>query len=497
MASSILEQIMRKKPVDRLVADTSGAGDGHGHLGRSITLFQLIMFGVGATIGTGIFFVLSEQVPVAGPAVVISFVIAAVAAGLSALCYAEMSSMIPVSGSSYSYAYATLGEGIAFFVAACLVLEYGISAAAVAVGWAEYVEKLIANITGIVLPGWMIKGPITVVDGDHPFAMAFFAEGSGLINLPAVILVMLCCVLLLRGAKESARANAIMVLVKLAVLTLFIVLAGSAFNSANFTPFFNDSGFNGVQAAAASIFFTFVGLDAVSTAGEEVVNPRRNLPIAIISALVIVTGFYVLVAFAALGVQPASAFEGQEAGLATILQNITGSTWPANLLAAGAVISIFSVTLIVLYGQSRILFAVSRDGLLPSIFHKVDPRSMTPVACTIIVAVFVSLIAAFVPSGLLWDLTSMGTLTAFTVVSAGVLILRYTQPDMPRGYRVPFGPVLPVLSIVACLYLIFKLSWMVYAITGVWVAIAALVYFGYSARNSRLEKPEGLGEAAE
>ena len=498
MASSTLERIFRKKPVDKLVADTSGAGDGHGHLGRSITLFQLTMFGVGATIGTGIFFVLSEQVPVAGPAVVISFVIAAIAAGLSALCYAEMSSMIPVSGSSYSYAYATLGEGIAFFVAACLVLEYGISAAAVSVGWAEYVEKLLFNVTGIVLPGWMTKGPITIVDGGHPFAMEFFGEGSGLINLPAVILVMLCCVLLLRGAKESARANAIMVMIKLAVLTLFIVIAGSAFDSANFTPFFNESGFNGVQAAAASIFFTFVGLDAVSTAGEEVVNPRRNLPLAIISALVIVTGFYVLVAVAALGVQPSAAFEGQEAGLATILQNITGSTWPANLLSAGAIVSIFSVTLIVLYGQSRILFAVSRDGMLPAIFHKVDARTMTPVACTVIVALFVSAIAAFVPSGLLWDLTSMGTLTAFTVVSAGVLILRYKRPDMPRGYRVPFGPVLPVLSIIACTYLILKLSFMVYAITAVWVGIAALVYFGYSARNSRLENAgaNAVGEAA-
>ncbi|PRH84415.1 amino acid permease [Labrys okinawensis] len=498
MASSLIERLTRKKPVSRLVADTADSGDGHGHLGRSITLFQLTMFGVGATIGTGIFFVLSEQVPVAGPAVVISFVIAAVAAGLSALCYAEMSSMIPVSGSSYSYAYATLGEGVAFFVAACLVLEYGISAAAVAVGWAEYVEKLLSNLTGIVLPGWMIKGPITLPDSDNPFAMAFFADGSGLINLPAVILVALCCLLLLRGSKESARTNAIMVLIKLAVLTLFIVIAGSAFNAANFTPFFGEKGFNGVQAAAASIFFTFVGLDAVSTAGEEVVNPKRNLPLAIIAALVIVTSFYVLVAVAALGVQPASQFDGQEAGLATILQNITGAAWPANLLAAGAVISIFSVTLIVLYGQSRILFAVSRDGMLPAIFHDVNPRTMTPVACTIIVSVFVALIAAFVPAGLLWDLTSMGTLVAFTVVSAGVLILRYTQPDMQRGYRVPFGPVLPILSIIACVYLILRLSGIVYAITGVWIAIAALLYFTYSARHSRLEIPDNaVGEAAQ
>jgi len=498
MPSSLGERLTRKKPVDKLVADASDTGDGHGHLGRSITLFQLTMFGVGATIGTGIFFVLSEQVPVAGPAVIISFIIAAVAAGLAALCYAEMSSMIPVSGSSYSYAYATLGEGVAFFVAACLVLEYGISAAAVAVGWAEYVEKLLSNLTGIVLPAWMTKGPITIPDGDHPFAMAFFGDGSGLINLPAVILVFLCCILLLRGSKESARTNAIMVMIKLAVLTLFIVIAGSAFDAKNFTPFMTDKGFGGVQAAAASIFFTFVGLDAVSTAGEEVVNPKRNLPLAIISALVIVTGFYIMVAIAALGVQPASQFDGQEAGLATILQNITGAAWPANLLAAGAVISIFSVTLIVLYGQSRILFAVSRDGMLPSIFHKVDPHTMTPVACTIIVALFVALIAAFVPAGVLWDLTSMGTLVAFTVVSAGVLILRFTKPEMPRGYRVPFGPVLPLLSIAACIYLILKLSWMVYAITAVWIAIAALLYFTYSARNSRLETlSNAVGEAAE
>lgn len=472
------QRLARKKPIDRFVSDTSGHG---GELGRSITLFQLTMFGVGATIGTGIFFVLSEQVPVAGPAVLLSFLLAGLAAGLTALCYAEMSSMIPVSGSSYSYAYVTLGEGVAFLVAACLILEYGVSAAAVSVGWSEYLHNLIMNVTGLELPKALLSSPF-VADG---YSLSF--GGEGVINLPAGILVFLCALLLMRCAKESARTNAIMVIIKLAVLVMFIAIAATAFNTENLTPF-SPNGFAGVSAAAGSIFFTFVGLDAVSTAGEEVENPKRNLPLAIISALLIVTGFYVLVALTALGAQPTAAFEGQEAGLATILQNITGSRLPAIVLAAGAVISVFSVTLIVLYGQTRILFAMSRDGLLPPVFHRVDPHTMTPTANTIIVACVVAAVAAFVPAGVLWDLTSMGTLVAFTVVSTGVIILRYTRPDMPRGFTVPFFPMLPILSILSCLYLISSLSSIVFMLTAAWLLLAAILYFTYSARHSLLER---------
>ena len=258
-----------------------------------------------------------------------------------------------------------------------------------------------------------------------------------------------------------------------------------------FAPF----GFAGISAAAGTIFFTYVGLDAVSTAGEEVENPKRNLPIAIIAALVIVTSLYVLVAVTAIGVQPAAAFEGQEAGLATILQNLTGSNWPALVLAIGAVISVFSVTLVVLYGQTRILFAMSRDGMIPELFHRVNPRTMSPVANTIIVALFVGAIAAFVPDAILWDLTSMGTLVAFMVVSAGVMILRQTRPDMQRGFRVPFYPVLPILSILSCLYLIYNLD-RFFELFGVWLVFAAVFYFAYSARNSRLEKPAGGHEVS-
>ena len=478
-APSLAQRLLRRKPIETFVAQSQSHGHG-AELKRSITLFQLTMFGVGATIGTGIFFVLAEQVPVAGPAVLFAFLIAGFAAGLTALCYAEMSSMIPVSGSSYSYAYATLGEGLAFMVAACLVMEYGVSAGAVAVGWSEYLHNLIMITTGYELPRALLHAPL-VAEG---YSLKF--GGDGYINLPAAILVGMCCLLLMRGSRESARANAVMVVIKLGVLALFIAIALTAFKAENFTPF-APHGFAGVSAAAGSIFFTFVGLDAVSTAGEEVENPRRNLPRAIIMALIIVISFYLLVTIAALGAQSQGMFEGQEAGLSVILQNVTGSTIPAVILSAGAVISVFSVTLVVLYGQTRVLFAMSRDGMLPPIFSRVNPHTLTPTANTIIVGCVVAAIAAFLPSAVLWDLTSMGTLVAFTVVSAGVIILRYRRPDAPRGFSVPFFPVLPILSIISCLYLISSLSSIVFKLTAIWAILAATMYIFYSSRKSILE----------
>ncbi|MBD9527745.1 amino acid permease [Paracoccus sp. PAR01] len=481
---SLGQRLLRRKPIEQFLAESrSREGDG---LRRNISLFQLTMFGVGATIGTGIFFVLAEQVPVAGPAVLVSFLIAGFAAALTALCYAEMSSMIPVAGSSYSYAYATLGEGLAFLVAACLVMEYGVSAAAVAVGWSEYLHNLLLITTGLELPRALLHAPL-VAEG---YSLHF--GGDGLINLPAAVLVFLCCILLMRGSKESARANAIMVIVKLGVLALFIALAMTAYDGQNLTPF-APHGFAGISAAAGSIFFTFVGLDAVSTAGEEVENPRRNLPRAILMALVIVLTFYLLVALFALGAQPQFMFEGQEAGLAVILQNVTGSAIPSVILSAGAVISVFSVTLVVLYGQTRVLFAMSRDGMLPKIFSRVNPRTKAPAANTVIVATAVAAIAAFMPSAVLWDLTSMGTLIAFTVVSAGVIILRYRRPDAPRGFTVPLFPLLPILSILSCLYLISSLSSIVFKLTAVWAVLAALLYVTYSSRNSALERGDQAG----
>jgi APA family basic amino acid/polyamine antiporter len=479
---TFLSRLLRKKPVELLARDMAGPEDAeHKHLKRGITPFQLTMFGVGSTIGTGIFFVLSETVPTAGPAVIVSFLMAGLVAGLTALCYAEMASMIPVSGSSYSYAYATLGEGVAFFVACCLILEYGISAAAVAVGWSGYLNEVFLIGFGSGLPPALLSGPLIVKD--HGLAFG----GDGILNLPAVILVLLCALLLIRGASESARANAIMVLIKLGILVMFIAIAATGFSAGNLQPF-APHGFAGVSTAAGVIFFTYVGLDAVSTAGEEVENPKRNLPLAIIAALVIVTTLYVLVAVTGLGVQPAAEFAGQEAGLAVILKNLTGSDWPALVLAGGAVISVFSVTLVVLYGQTRILFAMSRDGLLPELFYRVNPSTLSPVACTVVVGIFVALIAAFVPNAVLWELTSMGTLVAFTVVSAGVMVLRHTRPDMPRGFRVPFYPVLPLSSIASCIYLVTTLNPHTYELFAVWLVIGGVFYLGYGMRHSRLER---------
>lgn len=478
--SRFTERLMRRKPVGSFAgAETEhGGGEngdgGDGNLRRSMGLFELTSLGIGATIGTGIFIVLTEAVPDAGPAVVLSFVIAGITAALTALCYAELASTIPVSGSSYSYAYATLGEVIAFGVAFCLLLEYGVASAAVSVGWSQYLNALFSNLFGFTLPGAISAAPGV----------------GGIINLPAMILVTLCALLLIRGARESARANAIMVVIKLAVLALFIVIGATAFSTENLTPF-APLGIGGVGAAASVIFFTFIGLDAVSTAGEEVRNPKRNLPLAIIIALVTVTVVYVLVALVGVAAQPYQDFEGQEAGLAVILRNITGSAWPAVLLSAGAVISIFSVTLVTLYGQTRILFAMGRDGMLPRLFSRVNPQTLTPVPNTIIVAIFVGLMAGFIPLDVLANLVSMGTLAAFSVVSIGVIVLRRTQPDLDRGFRVPLYPVTPVLSVLFCLYLISGLPFTTYIFFVVWLAIAAIIYFTFSIKNSRLERGDG------
>ncbi len=302
-----------------------GAAD---HLKRSIGTFQLTMFGVGSTVGTGIFFVLSQAVPEAGPSVIVSFIIAGIAAGLAAICYAELASAVPVSGSSYSYAYATLGEAVAMGVAACLLLEYGVSTAAVAVGWSGYVNKLLNNLFGFQMP--------------HALSAAPWDAEPGYVNLPAVILIGLCALLLIRGASESAMVNAIMVLIKLGVLGMFVIIAFTAYDAdhlKDFAPF----GVAGIGSAAGTIFFSFIGLDAVSTAGDEVKDPQKTMPRALIAALVIVTGVYVLVALAALGTQPWQNFgEQQEAGLATILDNVTHGMWASTILAAGAVISIFT-----------------------------------------------------------------------------------------------------------------------------------------------------------
>jgi basic amino acid/polyamine antiporter, APA family len=470
---SLKAAVLRRKPVAEMAAETGADTEG-GELARSIGLFQLSTFGIGATIGTGIFFVLSEAAPIAGPAVILAFVFAGVVAGLTAICYAELASAVPVSGSSYSYAYTTLGEGVAMVVAACLLLEYGVSAAAVAVGWSQYVNELLDNLFSFTLPESISNAP----------------EQDGVLNLPAVLLVLMCAALLIRGASESAKANAVMVVIKIAVLIMFIAIGVTGWDSDNLSNFAPE-GFDGVSAAAGIIFFSYIGLDAVSTAGEEVHNPRRNLPLAIIIALIVVTGLYILVSAVAVAAQPTSAFEGQEAGLSAILENITGSTWPGTMIAAGAVISIFSVTLVVIYGQTRILFAMSRDGMIPPLFHRLNPRTLTPVHSTILVAVLIALLAGLIPINFLAEMTSIGTLVAFLIVSIGVMVLRRTAPDLPRGFRVPLYPFVPLASIAGCIWIIQDLRAVtIYVFLG-WSAVALCWYLFYGIRHSKLNRTRG------
>jgi APA family basic amino acid/polyamine antiporter len=462
--------MLRRKSIDAMIASSRGE-DGGTHLERSMGVFPLMMFGVGATIGTGIFFVMSETVPEAGPAVIFSFVIVGVIAGLTALCYAEVASTVPVSGSAYSYAMASIGELPAYLVGWCLILEYGVAASATSVGWAEYFNQLLDDVFGVRIP--------------HALSAGALADDPGVVNLPAVVLVALCCVLLLRGARESARANAIMVCIKLAVLGLFVVVAAFGFTSGHFQPFAPE-GFSGVAAALPPIFFTFIGLDACSTAGEEARDPGRTIPRAIVGALLIVTAFYVLVAVAAVGAQQAGAFEGQEAGLAVILSDVTGSDVPAIVLSVGAVISVFSVTLVTIYGQTRILFAMGRDGMLPKAFSEVDARTLSPNKNVVVTCIFVGLLASTVPIDKLWDLVSIGTLAAFIVVSATVIILRRTRPDLERAFKVPLYPFLPIASIVACLWVATKVPGETWFLVAGWLVLALVLYLAYGRRHSVL-----------
>ncbi len=485
---SLRQKLIRTTSIDAHEIESSPRGD---TLHRTLGVFSLTMLGVGGTIGTGIFFTLAEAVPKAGPAVILSFIMAAFTAGLTALCYAELASRIPASGSSYSYVYATVGEFLAYVAAACLILEFGLSASATAIGWSAYLNNFVENAFGWHIP-LGIRSPMIVLGANgtefHP----------GQINLPPVMLIFLCGVLLLRGVRESTTVNTVMVLIKIAILIFFVVVALSGFNADNFTPFFNTdtskghAGFTGVTAAAATVFFSYIGLDTVATGGAEARNARRDVPLGIMAALVIVTVCYMLVAVTALGAQAAGKFDGQDAGLAVILQNVTGKVWPAIILSAGAVISVFSVTLASLYGQTRILFAVSRDGLIGKAFGVVNRDTKAPAKSTVIVCCIAALIAGTVDSGYLWDMVSMGTLVAFAIVSVAVPVIRHKHSAVHEGeksFRVPFGPYLiPGLSILSCLYIMKDLSVTTYAVFGVWMIFALCGYFLYGIGHSRLNR---------
>nr|WP_218909052.1 amino acid permease [Nocardiopsis sinuspersici] len=461
------ERLTRRKPIEKLIAETEG-GEGTG-LQRHMGFWQLSMIGIGATLGTGIFVVLGEAVPVAGPAVILSFVLAGVTALFSALAYAEMAGMIPASGSAYSYSYATIGEFMAWVCGWCLMLTYGVSVAAVGVGWGEYINELLHLTTGMSLPGAVLAGPM---------------EG-GLVNLPAAIVVVLSMFALLAGVRESSRVNAVMVAIKVVILVMFVAIAITAVQDGNFAPFM-PMGMAGVSAAGATLFFSYIGFDSVSTASEEARNPQRDLPRAIMFSMILVTAIYCLVAFAAIGALDWTGFVDGETTLAGILTKVTGTTVWAIIFAAGAVLALASVVLVVLYSQTRILYAMSRDGLIPKAFSTLDAKG-TPRTNTLITSLLIAVLAAVVPLGPLADATAIGTLFAFALVNVAVLVLRRTRPDLPRAFRVPGSPVTPVLGVLACAYLMFSMSLSVWAAFLVWLAVGMAIYFGYSMRRSALE----------
>lgn len=458
-------RVLRRKPIDQLTHPDSG-------LHRSLGVGHLTMISIGATLGTGIFVVLGEAVPLAGPAIVVSFVLAGITALFSALSYAELAGLIPASGSSYSYTYATLGEIVAWVCGWCLVLEYGVSVAAVAVGWGQYVNELLHLVTGLRIPDAFSQPP----------------GAGGIINIPAVLVVVISMLVLLGGAKGSARTNTILVWVKVGALLMFCAVAFTAFRAGNLQPLF-PLGLAGMSAGAATLFFSYIGFDAASTAGEEAKNPQRDLPRAIILSLVVITALYCAVALAAIGAMPWQSFEGTEAALSRVLtDNVSGSIWPI-LLSIGAVVATTSVVLTVLYGQTRILYAMSRDGLVPSIFARLSPKTGVPFVNTVVVGLFIAVLAALVPLGALADATSIGTLFAFGLVNIAVIILRRTEPDRQRSFRVPFSPVTPLLGLAFCVYMMFSLGLDTWIAFLAWMALGFIIYFGYSVRKARLAVP--------
>ncbi len=458
-------QLRRRKSIKNMVGE---AESDSGQLRRTLGMWQLTMISVGATMGTGILVILGAAVPIAGPAIWISFVIAGVTALLSAVSYAEMAGMVPVSGSSYSYSYATMGEGIAWICGWCLVLEYAVSVAAVAVGAGEYVNQ--------TLRAFNMELPVSLAGGP--------AEG-GVVNLPALIVVVLATLLLVRGARESAIVNTVVVIIKAGILIFFSIVAFSAFNAGNFEPLL-PMGAAGVTAAASSVFFSYIGFDAASTAGEEAKNPKRDLPRAIMLSMLIVTITYVLVAVSAIGAREWTWFAGTEAALVQIVGELTGQPIFVLIFALASVLAIASVVLTVLYGQTRILMSMSRDGLVPAVFGKVSKRTGTPVAGTLITGIAVAVTAGFIPLGALADATSIGTLFAFALVGVSVMYLRKRQPQAPRTFRVPLYPITPILGIFACLFLMSQLGWHTWVVFLIWMLVGIGIYLGYGRRRSRL-----------
>ncbi|MBL7854405.1 MAG: amino acid permease [Cyclobacteriaceae bacterium] len=474
-----------KKPLEQLMAQA--AGDSSKSLKRTLGPGNLIALGIGAIIGAGLFVRTAEAAAeAAGPAVVLSFVVAAIGCAFAGLCYAEFASMIPIAGSAYTYAYATMGEFLAWIIGWALVLEYALASATVSIAWSEYLN----NLLGGAIPYQWCHSPFEVS-----------AEGvNGIINLPALGILFFLTLLLIKGTQESAIVNAVIVFIKVAIVLIFIVIGWQFINPVNHTPFFipegtpgHDSfrewGIGGVFGGAAIVFFAFIGFDAVSTAAQEAKNPKRDMPIGILGSLFFCTILYVLFSYVLTGVAPWQEFgvAGKEASVAYAIQNyMPGYEWLATLITVAILAGFSSVILVMLMGQSRVFYSMSNDGLIPKVFSELHPKFRTPYKSNMILFVFVGLFSGFVPGSLAGDLTSFGTLFAFVLVCAGVWVMRVKNPEAKRPFATPLVPLVPILGMLVCGALILSLDPFTQLVAMGWMLAGLVIYFAYSKGHSYL-----------
>ena len=463
--------LFRTKNLDDMIAHSKKPGG----LAKVLGPFDLVLMGIGAIVGTGIFVLTGTGALTAGPALSLSFVVAAVACCFAALCYAEFASTVPVAGSIYTYSYATLGELAAWMIGWDLLLEYGLAAAAVSVGWSGYFQSLLSGF-GITLPVALTAAP-----GALPGVTTF-------INLPALVIMLALTAMLGWGVRESARLNNIMVAIKVGVVLLFIIFGARHVQPANWQPYM-PFGYHGMLSAAALVFFAFIGFDAVTSAAEEVKKPSRDLPIGIIGSLAVCAVLYVVVSAIMTGIVPYQKFLGVDHPVSLALQ-YAGENWIAGFVDLGAILGMTTVILVMAFGQTRIIFAMSRDGLLPKRLSTVHPRFHTPFFATWLVGIVFGLIAAVIPLNILAELINIGTLAAFTMVSIAVVVLRKRRPDLPRAFRCPGVPYVPALAVILCVGLMTFLSWVTWVAFSIWLVLGLIIYFGYARRRSLLHPPQ-------
>jgi len=477
--------LLATKPLSRIAAESEG---GAHSLKRTLGPANLVALGIGAIIGAGLFSLTGiAAAEHAGPAIALSFVLAAIGCALAGFCYSEFATMIPIAGSAYTYAYATLGEFIAWVIGWDLVLEYAVGAATVSISWSAYVVSLLHDM-GINLPPYLVASPW------QPVQLPSGELVHGLVNLPAVFIIVVISSLLMIGIKESANVNAAVVVIKVAVVLVFIGVGVWFVKGSNYTPFipentgkFGEFGWSGVLRAAGVIFFAYIGFDAVSTAAQEAKNPQRDMPIGILGSLAICTVLYVAFSLVMTGLAHYTEFKGAAAPVAVAIA-YTPYKWLQPLVKLAIIAGFTSVILVMLLGQSRVFFSMSRDGLLPKIFSDIHPRYRTPWRSNLLFMVFVSLFSAFAPISMVGHMTSIGTLFAFVIVCAGILVLRRAQPDAPRPFRTPLVPVVPVLGIAVNAALMYGLGWENWMRLLVWLVIGLCIYFGYSRHHSLLRR---------